>query len=282
MDNIAAGIVLYNPDINRLKENISSIIVQCGHVYLADNGSENFDDIEALINEFGKDKISLIRNKSNLGIAAALNQLCRKAEANNYNWLITLDQDSVSPSDMTEEYLKHTDEPDTAMLCPLIYDRNKKASLKAYSAGAFETDECITSGAMLRLDVWKELKGFDESMFIDGVDFDICHRIKKHGYKIICVSSVVLVHEIGHIEMHKFLVWSVVVKNHSAFRKYYIARNTVYLAGKEHTSLIKALLQNVKLLLINLLYENDKKKKAERIFKGTFDGLKCIINKNKS
>lgn len=163
MDGIAAGIVLYNPDINRLKENISSIIVQCDHVYLIDNGSANFDEVDVLIEKFNQEKVSIIRNDSNRGIATALNQLCENAKAEGFSWLVTLDQDSVSPSNMVEEYKKHTDKQEAAMFCPLVYDRNKNASIGTYDSETLEVDECITSGAMIRLDVWQELNGFDES-----------------------------------------------------------------------------------------------------------------------
>ena len=36
-----AGIVLYNPDLGRLKENIESICKQVDKVILIDNGSDN-------------------------------------------------------------------------------------------------------------------------------------------------------------------------------------------------------------------------------------------------
>ena len=271
----AAGIVLYNPEINRLKENISAVIVQCEHVYLVDNGSGNIADVKTLLERFNPDKLTLLQNEKNEGIAKALNQLGAAAQADGYDWLLTLDQDSVCPSNMIEEYDKCATDEKAGMLCPLIMDRNKGEFVRKISEGAVgEVDECITSGSLLRLSVWKELNGFDESMFIDGVDFDICHRIRKAGYKILCIGNVILSHEIGHIEFRRFLFWRVLVKNHSAFRKYYIARNTVYLARKEGTSLVKALLQNVKLLLINWGYEEDKGAKTRKIVQGTKDGLK--------
>ena len=43
--DISAGIVLFNPDIERLKENIDAVIVQCTHVYLVDNGSKNISEV---------------------------------------------------------------------------------------------------------------------------------------------------------------------------------------------------------------------------------------------
>ena len=41
-----AGIVTFNPDIERLNENISAIINQVDKVVVVDNGSENADDIK--------------------------------------------------------------------------------------------------------------------------------------------------------------------------------------------------------------------------------------------
>ena len=43
---ICAGIVLYNPDIERLSDNIDSVISQVEKIYLVDNGSKNINKIE--------------------------------------------------------------------------------------------------------------------------------------------------------------------------------------------------------------------------------------------
>ena len=250
--DISAGIVLFNPDINRLKENISAVIVQCTHIYLVDNGSSNIDEVLESLRRYNHTKISIIRNEVNQGMARALKQLTKAALQDGFDWILTLDQDSVSPSNITEEFIKYASYQDTGMLCPVICDRNKEVVVEAKD-GYKEIDECITSGSLLSIKAWSKIGGFDESMFIDGVDFDICYRLREFGYKILQVQSVVLLHELGHIEYHRFLFWRVLVKNHSAFRKFYIARNTVYLARKEHTSIVKAVLQNVKLFLSNLL-----------------------------
>ena len=50
-DLTAAGIVLYNPDINRMNENINNIINQVDYVILVDNGSKNKPDIEDAIQQ---------------------------------------------------------------------------------------------------------------------------------------------------------------------------------------------------------------------------------------
>lgn len=274
--NISAGIVLYNPDINRLKENIEAVIMQCSHVYLVDNGSDNLNEVKKIIKRFNCKQLSITENESNMGIAKALNQMCSAALDDGFDWILTLDQDSVCPSNMIEEYRKALSDKNTAMLCPLIYDRNRENKITKQD-DVIEVDECITSGSLLRLLAWKEISGFDEIMFIDSVDFDICHRLKRVGYKILCVQSVVLIHELGHIQIRRFLLRKVNIMNHSPFRKYYIARNTVYLARKERRSVLIALLKNIKLFLITWLYEKEKITKTQKIFKGTIDGLRITI-----
>lgn len=273
--DISAGIVLFNPDIKRLKENIDAVIVQCAHVYLVDNGSGNIDEVLELLKEYKKSKISVICNAKNHGIAKALNQLASAAQKDGYEWLLTLDQDSVSPCNIIEEFEKYITYQDIGILCPVIYDRNKGEEIKA-KKGSIEIDECITSGSLLNIKAWNKIGGFDENLFIDGVDFDICYRLKKNGYKILCIQSVVLLHELGHIEYHRFLFWRVLVKNHSAFRKYYIARNIIYIAKKRKSVLlvVKGLLQEIKMLGIVILYEEDKLNKSRCICRGIYDGFR--------
>ena len=176
--DISAGIVLFNPDINRLKENISAVIVQCSHVYLVDNGSKNIDTVFELLKRFNQSRITVISNTENLGIAKALNQLTVAAQEDGFRWILTLDQDSVSPPNIVEEFVKYANNQNVGMLCPVIYDRNKGVVVEAKD-GYKEIDECITSGSLLNISAWENIGGFDETMFIDGVDFDICYRLNN-------------------------------------------------------------------------------------------------------
>lgn len=271
--DVSAGIVLFNPDIKRLKENIDAVIVQCTRLYLVDNGSGNIDEVKGLLNQYNQSKISILWNRENQGIAKALNQLTSAAQKEGFDWILTLDQDSVVPSNIVGEFEKYINNSSVGILCPIICDRNKDEEIKI-NEDCTEIDECITSGSLLNIKAWSEIGGFDERMFIDGVDFDICYRLRQRGYKIYCIHSVVLLHELGHIEYHRFLFWKVLVKNHSVFRKYYIARNIIYVAKKRKSVLlaIKGILQEVKLLGIVLLYETDKKSKSISIIKGIRDG----------
>lgn len=79
-----AGIVLYNPDLGRLKENIESICKQVDKVILIDNGSDNIREIEDLIKEYLN--CILLKNGENMGIAYALNQILKYAYENDVKW----------------------------------------------------------------------------------------------------------------------------------------------------------------------------------------------------
>ena len=52
MDNYAAGIVLYNPKIDRLKENIEAIIPQVKILYCYNNGLGNTQPVMKLLNSY--------------------------------------------------------------------------------------------------------------------------------------------------------------------------------------------------------------------------------------
>ena len=107
-------------------------------------------------------------------------------------------------------------------------------------------------------------------MFIDGVDFDFCDKLIKNNFYIIQSGSISLTHEIGHIVIKKFLWFDVCVRNHSAFRKYYISRNIIYLDKKNKYKYYP-------IVTIVLLYEEDKLQKIKQIFKGIKDGFKMKI-----
>ena len=276
MPNICAGIVTFNPDLERLEENISSIAEQVSCLLLVDNASENISGIQAIIRKHTTSRISLYRFGTNRGIAAALNKLCSEAYKSQMDWIITLDQDSVCPPGMVDSFLRYTGNNNVAIICPLIRDRNREASAGP-AESTTEVERCISSGSMISLREWRSLGGFDETMFIDGVDFDFCYRVRKKRKTILRVNETVLLHELGSIQVRKFLRWDVIVKNHAAFRKFYIARNTVYLARKNKTSLLKAFLQICKQLVICILFEKEKQQKCRRIVQGAKEGAFCSI-----
>lgn len=270
---VLAGIVLFNPNLSRLKENIDKVREQVSGVILIENGSENIEYLK----ELNVDKCKVIVNGTNKGIAYALNQILHQGYLCHSDWVLTLDQDSVSSKDMIKEML-HYAKGNVGIVCPKIIDRNFYSNTQANTGVEF-LDYCITSGSLTNVQAWVKTGGFDETMFIDWVDWDFCIALRLNGFKILRTNSTYLLHELGdntrcfHIGKHEFLIL-----NRSPFRYYYIFRNYIYIARKyRHLSLLKNFLVVVKWMLLSLVFEANRKKNVKAMFKGMCDGLKMKI-----
>lgn len=267
--NVIAGIVTFNPNIDKLKENLSSVISQVDEIVIADNGSANVVEIEKLIDKY--DGLQLINNKKNLGIAAALNQLCHYGKEKGYQWILTLDQDSVCPHDMLE-HLVSSIKPNTAIVAPNIIYRNNAEYAEQGESGAYEVAWVITSASLTNLNVWEHIGGFDEALFIDGVDKDFCFRARLAGYVILKCYDTILLHELGNLKCIKVFGKVIYVTHHSAGRKYYMARNAIYLDKKYGTR--EAFRSIIKLVTKTVLFEKQKIDKSFQILGGVVDGMK--------
>lgn len=279
MQEFMVGIVLYNPEIERLKENIDSICKQVKQVILIDNASDNIEEIKILCSAYKNTKI--IENVKNTGIAFALNEIMNYGLKKGYKWVLTLDQDSICPNNIISEYSKYIEIDDVAIISPTVIDRNRNKSKNISSKLYEEINLCITSGALTNTEVWNKIGRFDEVMFIDGVDNEYCIRLLKNNYHILQILRVELLHEIGHIAIRKFFFWNVVVRNHNSFRKYYISKNVIYVAKKHfyYRKIVIAYLRVFKIVIVTLLYESDKIVKVKSIFKGMRDGKRAKIVK---
>lgn len=277
MTDIICSIITFNPEIQLLKKNIESIQNQVDKIIIIDNFSSNVDEIRAIVIE--GDKLVLIQNKKNLGIAAALNQAFEYAKLNNYNWVLTLDQDSVCPNSFVNRlhYLA-LQEDRVGIMAPTIIDRNvgKIGHIVPDCNKYKEVRTCITSGALTNVSAWKEIGKFDEKMFIDSVDFEFCYRLRKYKYKVLQTNKVKLSHSIGDAKVRKFIFIKFKDAEHNAFRDFYIAQNNIYYPKKHKLilHLIRGNFRNLRLLFITLIYQKDKLKKVSSIIKGWINGYK--------
>lgn len=270
---VCCGIVTYNPDLILLNKNILAIGKQVPQIFIVDNGSKNLLKIQEIANT--SNKIYLISNKKNEGIAKALNELCLSAMHFGYNWIITLDQDSICPPKFVES-LSEFASKNVGIVAPIIIDRNVGVIGHAPINKPKEVRTCITSGALTNLRVWKKINGFDEQMFIDSVDFEFCYRVRKAGFKILQLPSIKLNHSVGEARKYRFLFWTFLDTEHNAFRAYYISQNNIYYPRKHRLflRLIRGNLRNIKYVFVVLLYEKDKIKKIKSIFRGCKNGYR--------
>jgi rhamnosyltransferase len=292
--DIAAGIVLYNPDnIQRFHDSLKSVLCQFSKVYLFDNSTEKIEYLPF------EDNVVYLTKHKNLGIAYALNRMMEQAERDGFQWLVTMDQDSILPDKMVEAYRTHIYDPDVAIICPQVIDKRRAyMTVKTEPVEEF-VEECITSGSCTSIETWKKLGKFDEWLFVDLVDNEFCKRVIVSGYKILQLNSLVMNQEFGKIipkpeKTQQF--WLKVAKllhneNFAKFsykkfvspaRVYYTNRNIIYV-NKKLADYGPVAFQNynckgypgfwISFNLPSFLRAQDKKAVWNAIWKGRREGL---------
>lgn len=293
LNRIGGVIVTYNPNIELLKKNISSVYNQLDRIIVVDNGSNNVDVFkpEIIKNDF-ESKLTLKELKSNLGIAKAQNIGVKELYLDKYEWALILDQDTVMPKDAVTNYSSTSQflEAKTAILSARYIDKNWNEAQKAeLFAGSDSSNRVvpvkmvIASGNLVRISAWKFVGGFDEWLFIDQVDFDFNAKLLLSGYNIWRVNSVIMNHEVGatlvHPVLSKFLLLSnkAVFSDHSAFRQFYILRNRIIFAKrypmfrrKSHLQIISIIFSVRKIIG----YSSPRMAKLRNAIKGIGAGLK--------
>lgn len=197
MDNnfvcIWGGIVTYNPDMERLYENVAAIKPQVDKLVIFDNGSDNVRDVQSFF-----DDIEIISSPKNLGMAKALNQLARRASDAGATDILFLDQDSVAADNLVSVEAGVRAEG-TGIVCCLAIDRNHRPE-DTDTTRVYEVKRPITSGSMVNLAAWRAVGGYDERLFVDWVDNEFCDNLRTHNYCIMKTNRTHILHELGHQE----------------------------------------------------------------------------------
>lgn len=274
MTKIAAGIVTYNPDIDRLRENVEAVLPQVEYLYIIDNNSGNFSDWK---NIFDENKVGLTKLNLNVGIARALNILMDKAGNDGYEWVLTLDDDSV----IAENYLKEIEpylDGEVGIACGIpIYQGQDNPNVYKERMSAIAA--CMTSGSVTNVDAWHRVSGYDEWMFIDFVDNDFCKRLELAGYRIIQVHGTNFSHQLGETETISLFGKKIVLRNYSPLRNYYSVRNQIYFIRK-YSGNIKIMWYLSRLLYmvtLKLLFERNKGENLLSIIRGASEGFRKKI-----
>lgn len=287
-----AGIVTYNPDIDRLKENIAAILSQNCKLYIVDNNSKNYSEFKALFND---GNVEFYHNDTNKGIAQALNVIMELSKNDGAKWTLLLDQDSVSPTNLIQSYNNYVTLNKAGVLCPQIYDKNTN-NKTSHDKNVIPIGICLTSGSYVNVSVWEKVGKFREELFIDSVDTEFSIRLFFKGYKTYRINEVILNHELGKSQSK--IIKS--VTNHNSMRRYYIARNSILVANyfkqflreehfppKEkhklneffdwHISPFRTYMRQFQFIFLVALYEKDKLNKILAVIKGLIDGNKMKL-----
>jgi rhamnosyltransferase len=279
LKNLAAVKVLFNPD-NSTIENLSSYFDQVDKIYVIDNSEATDKNIVDKI--ISIKNVEYISNQKNLGIAAALNIGAQKAIEDNYEFLLTMDQDSKASEGMIAT-LYNIVKNDEQIAIAAAEHFNPKIHKMDTEQKTYEVNYTMTSGNLLRLSAYKQAGGFLEKLFIDYVDHEYCLKLRSRDYKIIMTNKTYVYHTLGNSEKKKFLFWNIYPTHHSPLRLYYRTRNRFYVNRTYKNCFPDYVKDDFKNQLIEFIYlilgEKDLPGKIKMMIKGYSDYRKGNFGK---
>lgn len=256
------------------------VLTQVDRLLIFDNAS-NPDSLEPL-RRFASENASLVQlieSPDNVGIAAALNRAAERAVAQGFDWLLTLDQDSLCRPDLVSRLLeaweRHADRT-VAVVVPYSREGGMTAPPRR-DVGPWEELRWIhTSGNLIRVDALARIGPFREEFFIDQVDYDFCLRTRRAGFRIFRVNDAVMEHHLGNRTQARLFHRSVACLNYSPARRYYQTRNAaVLIVEARDWDFAKACIDsNVRELAKVILFERDKRAKIAAMLSGLRDAAR--------
>lgn len=273
---LCAVIIAYNPG-DSIFDLTKALIEQNCEVVIVDNGS--LEPAVKFVNQCEVLGAVVLRLGKNFGVGRALNVGCRFWMNQNYQWIFTFDQDSTIEHDfvtrMRNVILINNSDSNIALFAPVIKDAATNTIMQHAGPAKF----VITSGSCVNGTALRSVGYFNEKLFIDYVDFEICVKFRRKMYGLFVTQNVEIIHSIGKMEEFKipYTKLNFMTTNHAPLRRYYKHRNYIYMVrsyvGTEAIWLSK---QGLSLLLEPLkivIAERDKRAKLRMIVRGWRDGM---------
>lgn len=265
---IAAVVVLYHPTSDVLA-NIRSWFGQVESIYAVDNSEGDTPAAVSAIAEL--DKVTLVSNRGNEGIARALNIGAQRALAEGFDFLLTMDQDSSAAPDMVARMLACLAGRGVAQVGIVSPFHVTKSGHLPGRDVCQDVMTPMTSGCLLNLAVYRAVGPFRDDFFIDFVDNEYCLRLRKHGFGVYRANRARLEHSVG--DTHKYGPF--IATNHSPLRRYYKTRNR-FLVFREYRKdfpghCLFDLVRLAKEIASIILFEREKLAKLRMMWRGWRD-----------
>lgn len=282
MSETHALVTLYNPSEKEFN-NCRILSQQVDTVILCDNSQESHETV------FQNEKnIIYITKNENLGLGAAFNVALKN---DTYGWkdddlIIFFDQDSQIGEGyiqaLQDEYRKiETLIPNLGCLGPVFYNTSngrteRPRQKKNITDETYEVSNTITSSLMMRYGNLKRIDFWNEKVFLDLADWDLCWRMQKAGMVCCMTEKVVLHHSVGNGEKK---VGPIKLRVGQPFREYYQTRDALYLLQENYVPLKMRLrlIANVTIRpVVHYLMLDDKKSRMKCIRRGINDYKKGV------
>lgn len=253
---VAAVMVTYNPEVERLKAALSAISPQVKRVIVVDNGS----DQPWWQGATWPANLQVMAVGKNLGIGAAQNLGARRAWRLQADFVLLLDHDSVCSPQMVEKLCRAWNEHSQPQIASgsaagptaelgavgavgLDQRQGGSADVLVYTAQRFGPRRIrpqqwqenvapvaflVASGSLISRRAWQQVGPMRGGWFIDHIDLEWGLRAQQKGFCLLAVRDATFDHQLGD-ETVKIPGRKQVVHLHSPFRVYFLTRNTLWL-----------------------------------------------------
>lgn len=274
-----ALVVLYNPTEQTVANLMS--FSRCGFPLIAMDNTPGLNENSTRICEL--ENMEYHSMGGNAGLAEALYQGCEIAIEKGYDYVLTLDQDTVVPQQTAAKLVERT-EKDTehriAIVCPEVYaftneSNDLSCTYAVYICKAESEEACswvMTSCSLMNLAWYIKAGKIDRTLFIDHIDIDLGMKFHLCGGSIMRQKNAPVYQHLGHAEARKLLWKTIHPMFDSPVRTYYVTRNQYYLAKKYGRTFWKfSKVSYAKMLIKIFFYETEKREKWKMFIKGISD-----------
>ena len=273
--NIAGVVILYHPDIEQLSDNIQTYLNGLKQLYVYDNSESKTPGLEEALLKLDP-SIQYHYFNANEGIAKRLNQAIAQATLNQYDYLLTMDQDSSFKDGDFDKYklsIQSSGDINVAQ-----FGVNCQPDFTLPKDEPEEALTLITSGSILNLSLTEHIGPFNEDLFIDFVDAEFSYRVIQNGYTNLMFSNIVLNHALGTLVegrgLGNFKKSMRII--HAPTRVFYIVRNGLYLLFKAQgltSSMKKDVIRCIKIIKNDLIYNPE----LLAVYKNLFSGISAFL-----
>lgn len=273
---VFALITLYNPD-NEVLDNIRIINKQVDKVFLLDNSSCD--------NSFFKisENIEYLYFNKNKGLSEAFNTVLNSYLFDDDDYILFFDQDSVISdthiNSLIEKYkVLSATGVNIGCLGPVYLNVNSKqkqipSNAKKIDNNTYEVDNVITSSLLTTYKNIKNVNFWNENIFLDMADWDLCWRFLYKRLKVCLTEQVILSQKLG-IGVKRIFGYELIIEK--PIREYYQIRDGLKLLHMEYVPH-----QKRKMLFFNsyvkpiltILFLSEKTRRLTYIVKGFCDFL---------
>ena len=287
-NELIAVTVTYYPEPHLLRAQLEALPRDCLKIVVDNASAETARQSIRKLRE-SIPHVHCVENSENIGLAAALNQGVRLGKELRPNALccLLLDQDSELQGDCVAELWKSMNaltQQGERVGCvgPLLVDAKTGLThgfhqmtrwcwRRVYPAlGDDAPIRCSNingSGTFMPIDLFLQLKGLDESLFIDHVDTEWSFRLQAHGYTLWGIPKATFLHRMGETSLRFWLLGWRVWPDRSPQRHRYLFRNAVWLMRRPYIPNVWKFWAVVKLTLTMVVH-------------GAFDSRRSIQLKN--